>query len=194
MDTVTELKDHLHHYLKEHRKALLLKADGVPERELRLPRTPTGTSLLGILKHCANVQFGYFGPTFDRMIDDPRGLLDPSDYESDPQADWYATESESASDVIDLFRRVSAFADTTIEALDIDAPGSVPWWGPGNEVTLGQIMIHVLIDLARHAGQADILREEVDGAVGWMGPNDNVPDDYDWPAYVAKLTAIADRF
>lgn len=187
------MKAHLLHYLHGHREALLLKLEGLSERELRLPRTPTGTNLLGIVKHCANVEFGYFGPTFGRMIGDPRGLLEPDDFEADPQADWYATETETVADVVDLYHRVAAFADTTIAELPLDAPGRVPWWGPGGDVTLGRIMIHVLIDLARHAGQADILREGIDGAVGWMGADDNVPEGYDWPAYVAKLTALADR-
>ena len=60
-------------------------------------------------------------------------------------------------------------------------------------MTLGQIMIHVIDDLARHAGHADILREQVDGAVGCMYPGDNVPE-LDFSAYVAKLTELADRF
>jgi hypothetical protein len=61
-------------------------------------------------------------------------------------------------------------------------------------VTLQQIVVHVLYDLARHAGQADILREAHDGAIGWQPNNSNIPADQDWPAYVDKLTGIADRF
>ena len=53
----------LHHYLQEARDALLWKVEGLAERDLRLPRTPTGTNLLGIVRHVANVEIGYFGPT-----------------------------------------------------------------------------------------------------------------------------------
>jgi hypothetical protein len=60
-------------------------------------------------------------------------------------------------------------------------------------VTLQQILVHVVSDLARHAGHADILREQVDGAVGLRRPGDNIPD-VDWPSYVDKLTALADAF
>jgi len=193
-DPVGDLKQNLHRHLRHQSDALLLKLDGLPERELRLPRTPTGTSLLGIVKHCLNVEFGYFGPTFGRMIDDPRGLLEPSDYDEDPQVDWYATADETVTGIVDLYRRVQAFADETITTLELDSPGRVAWWGPETaDVTLGQMIDYVALDLARHAGQADILREQIDGAVGWWGPGDNVPQGYDWPAYVAKLTAIADR-
>lgn len=189
------LKRHLWRYLQAERDSVLRKVDGLPERELRLPRTTTGTNLIGIVKHCLNVEFAYFGPTFGRMIDDPRGLLEPSDYELDPQADWYATADETAADVIALYRRVQAFADETIDQLDLSAPGTVAWWDPSsNRVTLGQIMLHVTCDLARHAGHADILREGVDGATGWRGDGDNLPEGYDWAAYTAKLTEIAHRF
>jgi uncharacterized damage-inducible protein DinB len=116
-------------------------------------------------------------------------------YDEDPQADWYATENETKDGLIDLYRRVAVFADETIEQLPLDAPGRVPWWQPGRQdVTLQRILTHVLYDLSRHAGQADIMREAHDGAIGWQQENTNIPDGYDWPAYVAKLTELADRY
>jgi uncharacterized damage-inducible protein DinB len=191
---MTDLEDHLRRYLQRQRDSLLLKLDGLPERELRLPRTPTGTNLLGIVKHCLNCEYGYFGPTFGRTMSDP-ALIADEQYDADPQADFYATEDETADGLIDLYRRVQAFADETIAELPLDAVGRVPWWTPDRgRPTLGQLLSYVSLDLARHAGQADILREQIDGAVGWWGPGDNVPPGYDWAAYVDKLTRIADRF
>jgi hypothetical protein len=61
-------------------------------------------------------------------------------------------------------------------------------------VTLHRILVHVVGDLARHAGQADVMREQCDGAVGLLRESTNVPGDHDWPAYVTKLTKLADRF
>jgi hypothetical protein len=188
-----EMKEALVHYLAQQRAALLLKVDGLPERELRLPRTPTGTNLIGIVKHCMNVEYGYFGPTFGRTIDDPRGLVPEEVYDTDPQADWYATEDETCAGIVEKYRQVQAFCDETIDALPLDAPGRVAWWGDRGEVTLGRIIVHVMLDLARHAGHADILREDIDGAVGYRSPGDNVPE-IDLAAYVDKLTALADRF
>ena len=57
-------------------------------------------------------------------------------------------------------------SDATIDALPIDAPGYVPWWD--DHVKLFNIMVHVLSDTTRHAGHADILREQLDGAVGML--------------------------
>ncbi len=190
-----EEKTTLHRYLQAARDALVWKLDGLSEHEARRPRTPTGNNLLGLLKHCLNVEAGYFGPTFGREFPTPYELVPDEALEQDPQADWYATADETKDGLIDLARRVWIFADTTIDELPLDAPGRVPWWPPERpEVTLQQVIVHVSYDLARHAGQADIMREEHDAAIGCQPGSTNIPDGYDWPAYVAKLTALADRF
>lgn len=195
MADMDDPKTVLQHYLQETRDALICKLDGLSERDARLPRTPTGTNLLGVMKHCLNVEVGYFGLTFGREFPTPHEIVSMEAYDDDPQSDWYATEDETKEGLIDLYRRVGAFADETIEQLPLDAPGRVPWWPAGRQnVTLHRIIVHVLCDLARHAGHADIMRETHDGAVGLRRQNDNVPGEYDWPAYVEKLTAIADRF
>jgi hypothetical protein len=160
-----------------------------------LPRTPTGNNLLGIVKHCLNVEVGYFGPPFGRDFPTPDELVPATAYDEDPQAEWYATADETKDGLIELYRRVWAFADETIEQLPLDAPGRVPWWPPERrDTTLQRVLVHVLYDVTRHAGQADILREQHDQAIGYQRANSNIPDDQDWPAYVAKLTVLADRF
>ncbi|MEV0429491.1 DinB family protein [Micromonospora sp. NPDC050495] len=195
MADLSDAKTALHHYLQGIREDLIWKLDGLSEREARMPRTATGTNLLGILKHCLNVEVGYFGPTFGRDFPTPEELVPMSAYDDDPQADWYAGADETKDGLIDLYRRVATFADQTIEQLPLDAPGQVPWWRPGRQdVTLHRIIMHVTCDLARHAGHADILREQYDAAVGEQRDNTNIPSDYDWPAYVSRLTKLADSF
>ncbi len=191
----TDQKAVLKRYLQVSREALLWKLEGLDERALRLPGTPTGTTLLGIVKHVLNVEVGYFGDTFGRAFPTPEELVPPAAFDEDPQADWYATADESAAGIVDLYRRVWTFADATIDELPLDAPGRVPWWQPERaDVTLGLVIVHVLADLTRHCGHADILREQVDGAVGMRTDATNIPEETDWPAYVAKLEAIAEQF
>lgn len=191
---MTSEKDTLLLYLRMARGAILWKTEGLGERDLRLPRTRTGTSLIGIVKHCLNVEAGYFGPTFGRPVPMAAELIPFSEYAVDPQVDWFATESETTADLVDLYRRVGDFVDATIEELPLDTLGRVPWWpADRGEVTLHRIVVHVLEDLSRHAGQADILREQIDGGAGLTTGNSNLPDSYDWPAYVAKLTALAEQ-
>lgn len=185
----------LKHYLQRAREGLLLKLDGLSERELRMPRTPTGTNLIGIVKHCANVEWGYLGATFGRTFPEPDRLVPFAAYASDPQADWYATEDEAAADIVDLYHLVGEAAASTLDELPLDTVGRVPWWPEDiARANLHHLVVRVIDDTSRHAGHADILRELHDGAVGLHPDNDNIPKGYDWPAYVAKLTALAERF
>jgi hypothetical protein len=185
-------------YLQQARDALLWKLDGLSERDLRMPRTPTGTNLAGIVKHCANVEIGYFGSTFGRAWPDPTDhcYVALEDYDDDPQADMYLGADVSVSALVGFYRRVWTFADANIDELPLDTVGSPPWWSAGSEVTLHHMLVRVVDDLARHAGQADILRESIDGAAGLNPTNLNLPDktQIDWPAYVARLTQIARSF
>jgi uncharacterized damage-inducible protein DinB len=195
MADMTDPKSTLLRYLHAAREDLVWKLDGLSEREARLPRTPTGNNLLGVVKHCLNVEAGYFGPTFGREFPTPDELVSMGAYDEDPQADWYARADETKDGIVDLYRRVGAFSDITIEELPLDAPGRVPWWPPERQdVTLQRIIVHVTSDVVRHAGHADIMREMYDGAIGLRSQNTNIPDGYDWPAYVAKLTELANRF
>lgn len=194
MTDPSDPKSVLRRYLQQLRGDLIWKLDGLNERDARLPRTPTGNNLLGVVKHCLNVEAGYFGPTFGREFPSPGELVPMDAYDDDPQADWYAREDETKDGLVDLYRRVGAFADATIEQLPLDAPGRVPWWPPDrSDVTLQRIIVHVISDVARHAGHADIMREQLDNAIGLRQDNTNVPEGYDWPAYVAKLTELAER-
>ena len=196
MDDLRDPKTALHHYLQEARDALVWKVEGVGERDLRLPRTPTGTNLLGILRHVANVEIGYFGPTFGRAWPAPHAPLVVGDdaYDADPQADWWVPAEISAAEVVAFYREVMAFSDATIRDLPLDATGAVPWWPEDRrEVSLGRIIVHVISDTTRHAGHADILREGIDGAAGLMPTSSNLPD-VDWTAYVDKLRKVAEQF
>lgn len=181
--------------LAQARANLRWKLEGLSERELRLPRTPTGFNLLGTLKHMAQVEIVYFGDTFDRPWPHPDELVTDDDLDGDPQADWYATEDESTAELFEFYDRVEGFADDTIAGLPLDAVGRVPHWtGERAEVTLGRILVHVLVDLTRHLGQVDIAREGIDGAAGLSQASPNLPEEQDWEAYTAKLTALAERF
>ena len=187
----TDPKDVLKTYLQGARETLIWKLDGLSERNQRLPRTPTGMNLLGIVKHALNTEALYFGPTFQREWLTPEELVPTG--RTDPQADWYATAQESSAGLVDLYRRVQAFADETIDELPLDATGHVGHWGDA-EVTLQEVMLHTIVDLQRHAGHADIVREQIDGSTGLLREAGNMPGDTDWPAYVARLTALAERF
>ena len=189
-----DLKERLHRSLRASRDALLVKVEGLDEYDARRPMTPTGTNLLGLVKHVASVQLGYLGDVFDRPSGQPLPWFAD---DAEPDADMWATAEESREDIVELHRFSAAHSDATIKALPLDAPGEVPWWRPENrQVTLQRILVHMTVETARHAGHADILRELIDGAAGQYAGDPNVPGRTaeEWAAYRARLEQVADTF
>lgn len=185
-------KTDLHRYLRRAREAVLWKLEGLGDYDVRRPLVPTGTNLLGLVKHLAGVEAGYLGETFGRPFPEPLPWLD--DLETDPEADLWAGADERRDDVVALYRRVQSHSDETIDSLDLDAPGEVPWWPEGRRsVTLHRVLVHLLAETERHAGHADIVRELVDGAVGLRPDNANITD-VDRTAHHDKLQRLAEQF
>jgi uncharacterized damage-inducible protein DinB len=192
--TGSDPKEHLHRYLQTARDALLWKLDGLSEYDVRRPLTPTGTNLLGLVKHVASVELGYFGTTFGRPSEEPLPWYAD---DAEPNADMWATAAETREKIISFYRRAWAHSDATIEMLALDAVGHVPHWPEDrSEVTLHQILVHVISETHRHAGHADIVRELIDGAAGLRQDNDNMgAGDHEWWAdYRSRLEHVAQEF
>jgi uncharacterized damage-inducible protein DinB len=184
-------KTDLRRYLQSAREALLWKLDGLSEYDARRPLVPTGTNLLGLVKHVASVELGYFGDTFGRPSQVPLPWFED---DAEPNADMWATADETRDQVVGLYHRAWAHSDATIEDLPLDARGSVPWWpAERRDVTLHRILVHVIAETHRHAGHADIVRELLDGSVGLRADNDNMAsvDERWWRAYCARLEQAA---
>jgi Protein of unknown function (DUF664) len=155
-------KEYLHDDLRQIREALVWKLDGLCEYDIRRPLTFTGTNLLGLVKHSATWEARYFGEVFGRPFPEP---LSRWDDEAANGTDLWVTQDETREQIIGFYRRAWEHADATIGTLAIDAPGHVPWW-PRPDVKLFNILVHILAETSRHAGHADILREQLDSAVG----------------------------
>ncbi|MDT4988050.1 MAG: hypothetical protein QOI74_2144 [Micromonosporaceae bacterium] len=186
-------KADLRRYLQAGRDALLWKLAGLSEYDVRRPLVRTGTNLLGLIKHVASVEAGYLGDTFGRPFDEPLPWLADS---AEPNADMWATVDESRDGIVDLYRRVWAHSDATIDALALDAVGRVAWWPPErSEVTLHRVLVHLIAETDRHAGHADIVRELIDGAAGLRDDNDNLApgDQAWWESYRDRLERVAQR-
>jgi Protein of unknown function (DUF664) len=177
--TTADPKADLHRYLQVARDVLVWKLDGLSEYDVRRPLTPTGTNLLGLIKHVASIELGYFGDTFGRPSGEWLPWFEPG---AEPNADMWATADEPREQIVGLYHRAWAHSDATIGALALDAAGRVPWWPEDRrEVTLHQILVHMLAETHRHAGHADIVRELIDGATGLRDGNDNMaPGDQAW--------------
>lgn len=184
-------KADLYRYLQAAREALLWKLDGLSEYHIRRPMVPTGTNLLGLIKHVASCELGYFGDTFGHPFDEPRPWMQDG---AEPNADMWATADESREVIVALYRRAWTHSDATIDTLALDAIGHVPWWPDDRrEVTLHRILVHMIAETDRHAGHADIIRELIDGTVGLRADNDNMAqgDRAWWEHYRRRLERVA---
>ena len=166
---MTDPKADLIEYLRSAREAVLWKLDGLSEYDVRRPLVPTGTNLLGLVKHLATVEWGHFGAAFGHPFVKSLPWVDGN---AEPDADKWATADESREGIVDLYRRIAAHSDTVIADLPLDAVGHVPWWPPEiRTVTLHRILVHTIAEAHRHAGHADLVRELIDGSAGLAAGN-----------------------
>ncbi|MCJ0979156.1 DinB family protein [Rhodococcus sp. ARC_M12] len=187
------MKDELHQYLRIARENMLWKLDGLPEYETRRPMTPTGTNLLGLVKHLAIVEYGYFGLTFGREFPARFTELEKSAV-AQLNSDMWAAADESSQFIVDLYHEACLHADETIAANDLDTVGRVLHWPvEKQEVTLHRVLVQMIAETNRHAGHADIVRELIDQSVGMRLGNENMADGDAawWAAYRAELETVA---
>jgi hypothetical protein len=181
-------KAYLHDALRWARASLVGKLDGLSEYDIRRPLSRTGTNLLGLVKHLTLSEARYFGAIFERPYPEPIPSFDDPGFHNRDYL--WARADESRSDLIAAYLRACQHADATIDELPIDAPGHVPWW-PQPDVKLFNVMVHVVIETNRHLGHADLLREQLDGALGADPTPISVRDDADWAAHRAMIEQAA---
>lgn len=184
----TGLSVDLQRYLQQARDSLVRSLEGLPEHDVRRPFTPTGTNLLGIVKHLVGVEVGYLVESVGREAPLLPWNEDGSVWEG---ADMWARADESREWILGLYRTAWQLSDASIADLPLDAPATVAWWPEERRVTtFGHVLVRTLTDTAQHAGHADILRELVDGQAG--RDRDEQGDAAQWAGYVARIQAAAD--
>ena len=187
-DSTTGMTADLIRYLQRDREKLVAALEGLGEYDVRRPLTPTGTNLLGLVKHLAGVELGYFGECVGRPRPDQPAWMDEEAL--DDSADMWATAEETREEIVGLYRAAWAHTAESIAELGPDAPATVPWWSEDRRnTTLGRLLVHVVSETAQHAGHADIIRETIDGRAG--RDHDSMGDADWWTAHVARIEAAA---
>ena len=185
-----DLKEELHRKLRASRAVLLSKLDDLSEYDRRRPMTPTGTNLLGLVKHLAGLEYGYLGESFGYPA--PESIPWIEDGSIWQGADMWARPDESSEYIAGLYGRACAHADGVIAELDLEAPGLVAHWPEDQRnTTLGVLLIRMVAETAQHAGHADIIRELIDGK---GGPDQDAIDEATWREYIAQVQAAASTF
>jgi Protein of unknown function (DUF664) len=151
-------KADLHEYLQSGREVMLWKVDGLSEYDARRPLVPTGTNLLGLVRHVASIETGYFGSVFGRRFPEPLPWME----DGEPNGDMWVRSGETKDSVVEFCRRVWAHSDATIDALPLDAVGEVPWWPEGGR------------ELTLHRALVVGVREVVQRGDGWLAASAGV--------------------
>ncbi|WP_329002860.1 DinB family protein [Kribbella sp. NBC_00709] len=162
---MVDLKDELLKAMQGSRAVMLAKLDRLSEYDRRRPLVPSGTNLLGLVKHLAGMEYGYLGEAFDRPP-----IERPSWFRDDPftEIDMWATPDESSEYVVGVYQQACAHSDLTVAELELNSPGHVAHWAEGHqETTLGVLLIRMVNETAQHAGHADIIRELIDDEPSW---------------------------
>ena len=153
----------LHAFLDKQRDIVVWKIEGLDDEALRRPMTPSGTNLLGMVKHLAAVDYGWFCDTFGRETE-------PLPFDDDDEnADLRVRPEETTEEILSFYARARAAADGVIAELDLDATGT-SWHG--DTVSLRWVLLHMIEETARHAGHMDIVRELIDARTGYLPPAD----------------------
>jgi hypothetical protein len=150
-------------WLDYHRETLAMKCEGLTAEELCLRSVPPSTmSLIGLVRHMAEVERNWFQRVLSGRADDVAG---PIFYERDvnPDGDFDDVHPATVDDDIATWRSEIAAADVVIAGLDLDDRRSSAL---GDEFDLRWVLTHMIEEYARHNGHADLLREAIDGVTG----------------------------
>jgi hypothetical protein len=148
-------------FLDFHRSVVVRKLRGVSEADARRRLVPSQTTLIGIVRHLAGVESDWF---HRRMggADVPRR----TGTGNAPDESWTVGDDETIEDVIAAYHESCARSREVSARFALDDAVAHPRLG---RVSLRWIYVHMIEETARHAGHADILREQVDGATGVDG-------------------------
>jgi uncharacterized damage-inducible protein DinB len=158
-------------YLRAYRLTLEMKCADLNAEQLARQSVPPSTmSLLGLIRHMADVERNWFR----RVM---AGQDAPALYWSDdvPDADWAGAVADPAvvAEAWQLWRDEVGFAERFVaDADDLGIRGTMR---DGSSVALREVIVHMIEEYARHAGHADLLRERVDGRVGQLSPGGRPP-------------------
>jgi hypothetical protein len=149
-------KEMLAAFLDYHRATLLWKVDGLSDADLRRPMTPSGLSLLGLVKHLGYVERSWFQIGFAGQ-DLPVPWSD-----ADPNADFRIEPGETTVAILAFYKEQVERSREIVASAALDDLAR----HPGRARTLRWIMLHMIEETARHNGHADLMRDAIDGATG----------------------------
>jgi hypothetical protein len=162
-DTGDDERTTLLWFLDQYRRILARKAEGITDEQARHTIAPSDISLLGLIRHMADVERSWFRRALMGETEAGPIFYGPAHPDGDQDGDFHAPLDATLADAFDAYWREIDVADRNIDAAgSLDAPFTTRH-GDGK---LRWILVHMIEEYARHCGHADLLRQAIDGATG----------------------------
>lgn len=158
--------------LERQRRIFAWKCGGLDAADLRATVGASSVTLGGLLKHLALVEDEYFSRRLRGLELGPP--WDAVDWDADPDWEWHSAAEDSPAQLYALWQEtVTRSRSAVADALAGGGPGQLArfTWPDGRSPSLRRILIDLIEEYARHVGQADLIRESVDGLVGEDPPS-----------------------
>jgi uncharacterized damage-inducible protein DinB len=146
----------LDRFLDYQRATVVLKAEGLSDQDGARRLLPSATTATGMLRHLADVERSWIAETFASLPYDRRFGSD-----DDPDGEWRVTAADSVAEAIDDYQAACAESRQILSGRDLEEQCVV-----GPPAQLRWVLLHLIEETARHAGQLDVLRELLDGVTG----------------------------
>ena len=166
---VGDERDALRVFLDYHQGGYLAVAYGLTDEQARATPTVSALSIGGLIKHATGVQRAWmqrvqFAPDFP-----PADTRPMAEVIASYQDEHVMRDDETLEQVLDAFKQQNAETLRIFDEADLDTevpvPRDVPWFPKDiDNWTVRWVIHHLINELARHAGHADIIRESIDGA------------------------------
>ena len=147
-------------FLDYYREAVKGKVRGLSDEDARRQLVPSATTLLGLIKHLCRVEVSWFQ---HRLAQIPSEELPALRWIDQPDGDFRIAPEETVETLLAQYEEQCAVSRETAARFELDDAVPHPVLG---EVSLRWIYVHMIEETARHAGHADILREQLDGSTG----------------------------
>jgi hypothetical protein len=158
----------LHSFLEYYRSVFVRKAEGLTDEQVRLALDPSELTLLGLVRHMAEVERGWFRRRF-MDIDGPSLYCGDEKSGGDPDGDFHPTADDTMAEALTALANEIEFARAATAGVPMHTLAMAdPAWNriPGWQPSLRWILVHLIEEYARHCGHADLLRQAADGAKG----------------------------
>ncbi|HEX5614563.1 MAG TPA: DinB family protein [Acidimicrobiia bacterium] len=159
-DVAADERTTLTQFLDWYRLTIEVKVAGLTEEQSRFAPGPSATSPIGLVRHLAEVERGWFRRRFAGEDIEYRWFSD-----DDPDGDFHVGPDDTLADALAIYREECAHSREITAGSALDDLARVAM-RTGAHVSLRWILVHMIEETARHAGHLDILREQLDGAVG----------------------------